>query len=398
MSTIKVDTINTRTGSGDITFSRPIVADISSVTGTLPMARLSGTLPALNGSALTALNATQLTSGTIPIARIADDAVTTAKIAPDAITAAKIADGVINSEHYAAASIDNEHLADDAVGVAELSATGTASNTTFLRGDNAWATPSAGTSLSGTTNNTITTVTGANAVQGETNLQFDGNTFSVKGSGTTPTYSMTNNGEGIHLRWNDDSGARKSDIVAIGNTPAGATTTLRFWTNANGTDAATEKLRIDGAGRVTMPLQPFVELKHNGTESNVTGNGTTYTIAWDTETFDVGSNYVGSGSNSFTAPVAGHYLVSASIYLGGITSSADTIQYNVTFTNRTYNAWTENVNDLDSNRSVVLSVIGQMDTGDTITQTCRVNGCGSDVVDFLPSSGGQSWFTVTLLN
>jgi hypothetical protein len=38
--------------------------------GTLPMARLSGTLPALNGSALTALNATQLTSGTIPAARL----------------------------------------------------------------------------------------------------------------------------------------------------------------------------------------------------------------------------------------------------------------------------------------------------------------------------------------
>jgi len=92
-----------------------------------------------SGASLTALNATQLTSGTIPIARIADDAVTTAKIAPDAITAAKIADDVINSEHYAAASIDNEHLADDAVGVAELSATGTANNTTFLRGDNAWA-------------------------------------------------------------------------------------------------------------------------------------------------------------------------------------------------------------------------------------------------------------------
>jgi len=37
------------------------------------------------------------------------------------------------------ASIDNAHLADDAVGVAELSATGTASSSTFLRGDNAWA-------------------------------------------------------------------------------------------------------------------------------------------------------------------------------------------------------------------------------------------------------------------
>ena len=38
--------------------------------GTLPMARLSGTLPALNGSALTALNATQLTTGTVPTARL----------------------------------------------------------------------------------------------------------------------------------------------------------------------------------------------------------------------------------------------------------------------------------------------------------------------------------------
>ena len=32
-------------------------------------------------------------------------------------------------------------MADDAVGIAELSATGTASNTTFLRGDNSWVTP-----------------------------------------------------------------------------------------------------------------------------------------------------------------------------------------------------------------------------------------------------------------
>jgi len=36
-------------------------------------------------------------------------------------------------------TIDNGAMADDAIGVAELSATGTASATTFLRGDNAWA-------------------------------------------------------------------------------------------------------------------------------------------------------------------------------------------------------------------------------------------------------------------
>ena len=93
MSTIKVDTLNTRTGSGNITFSRPITglsgsgASLTALnateitSGTIPDARLPATLPARNGSALTALNATQLTSGTIPIARIADDAITLAKMA-----------------------------------------------------------------------------------------------------------------------------------------------------------------------------------------------------------------------------------------------------------------------------------------------------------------------------
>jgi hypothetical protein len=37
-------------------------------------------------------------------------------------------------------------MADDAVGVAELSATGTASSSTFLRGDNAWAAPTSSAS------------------------------------------------------------------------------------------------------------------------------------------------------------------------------------------------------------------------------------------------------------
>ena len=41
-------------------------------------------------------------------------------------------------------TIDNGSMADDAVGVAELSATGTASSSTYLRGDNSWATPTGG--------------------------------------------------------------------------------------------------------------------------------------------------------------------------------------------------------------------------------------------------------------
>jgi len=73
----------------------------------------------------------------------------------DIVDSGMMADNSIDSDTYVDASIDNAHLADDAVGVAELSATGTASSSTFLRGDNAWAaaggdnTPSFHVTLSG---------------------------------------------------------------------------------------------------------------------------------------------------------------------------------------------------------------------------------------------------------
>lgn len=66
--------------------------------------------------------------------------------------------------------------------------------------------------------------------------------------GATPSYSHTNNGEGITLRYNDDSGARAADIVATGNNPAGATTAMRFFVNPNSTDAASEVMRLQNGG------------------------------------------------------------------------------------------------------------------------------------------------------
>ena len=48
---------------------------------------------------------------------------------------------VLNSADIPDNSITNAKMADDAVGVVDLSATGTAGTTTFLRGDNSWAVP-----------------------------------------------------------------------------------------------------------------------------------------------------------------------------------------------------------------------------------------------------------------
>jgi len=107
-----------------------------------------------------AINSEHYTDGSIDTAHIADNAVTTQKIAADAITGNQIADDAVVNEHLANNCVNtvqiadsqvttnkiaddavtNAKMADDAIGVAQLSASGTASSSTFLRGDNSWTT------------------------------------------------------------------------------------------------------------------------------------------------------------------------------------------------------------------------------------------------------------------
>ncbi|RTQ50769.1 hypothetical protein EJV47_09100 [Hymenobacter gummosus] len=66
-----------------------------------------------------------------------------------------LAAGVVATTELADNAVTNAKVADDAIGIAELSATGTPGNTTYLRGDNTWATipSSSGWSLTGNATN-----------------------------------------------------------------------------------------------------------------------------------------------------------------------------------------------------------------------------------------------------
>jgi hypothetical protein len=82
--------------------------------------------------------------GSIVAAKMAANSVDSDSYVDGSIDAVHLSANSVDSDAYVDASIDNAHLADDAVGVAELSATGTASSSTFLRGDNAWASAGGG--------------------------------------------------------------------------------------------------------------------------------------------------------------------------------------------------------------------------------------------------------------
>jgi len=92
--------------------------------GTVPDARFPATLPASSGVNLTALNANQLTSGTIPDARF-----------PATLPAAS---GVNLT------ALNATNLGSGTVPVLRLGASGTRDATTYLRGDNTWAAGSGG--------------------------------------------------------------------------------------------------------------------------------------------------------------------------------------------------------------------------------------------------------------
>ncbi len=172
--------------------------------------------------------------------------------------------------------------------------------------------------LTGSTNNTITTVTGANAIQGEANLTYDGDNLSIAINASAEGLRI--NAAGAHypeIRLNSNrTGAGDSvgyilgqwnstDVCAI-NLISGSDTTnkddgeIDFYTRPSG-GSMTNRMRIDSSGQVgigsTSPASQL-ELKNNNTGTPV---GTTTTMSvnntltfTDTDTTATSDQCVGS--------------------------------------------------------------------------------------------------------
>jgi len=140
-------------------------------------------------------------------------------------------------------------------GICHPTADGSAGQVLCTNGSAAlqWATVSAGVTLAGSTDNTIATVTGSNALCGEANLTFDGTTLTVGGVAALTSSQLTFADDGLVL-WGSSNTAnmRGKD---------GADGYLRFDTQA------TERMRLSASGQLLIGTDSSLGV------SSGTGNG-----------------------------------------------------------------------------------------------------------------------------
>ena len=135
---------------------------------------------------------------------------------------------------------------------------------------------------------------------------------------------------------------------------------MRFYTNN------TEHMRIDSTGAVTKPLQPAFLAQPSSDISNLNVSGSVNTVlVFAGERFDQNADY-NTSNGLFTAPVGGKYQLQYTLRLENVDTAVITYDFNIVTSNRTYvNRFDPDYADSDFLITITLSVIADMDAGDT---------------------------------
>ena len=95
----------------------------------------------------------------------------------------------------------------------------------------------------------------------------------------------------------------------------------------------TTHMAFDETGAITKPLQPSFLAKMSALRSNVTGDNTAYTVAFDTEITDRNADF-NTSNYTFTAPVTGLYQINISFLFEGA-GDGNEIYHKLVTSNRT---------------------------------------------------------------
>ena len=277
--------------------------------GTVPDARFPATLPATSGVNLTALNATQLTSGTVPDARFPATLPAASGVNLTALNATQLTSGTVP--------------------IGRIGATGTASASTYLRGDNSWATVSAGATsdsfatiavagqssvVADSATDTLTLVAGSN-ITITTDAGTDTITINASGSGGSASDSFATIAVAGQSSVIADSATDTLTLVAGTGisitTNAGTDTVTITSTVSAGVTAFTGLSDVNAAGltvdEIYLPAITRLDVTANGISAyrfdqySTTDNPTIYAISGTTIAF----NFASLGSHPFLIRYAG---------------------------------------------------------------------------------------------
>ncbi len=156
---------------------------------------------------------------------------------------------------------------------------------------------------------------------------------------------------------------------------------------SSGTLGTTNIMRAATTGEITYPLQTAFLAYVATTITNVTGDGTEYTIIFDTEVYDQNNDFT-LGSSTFTAPVTGKYFIqlSALIVGGSIITGAN---LRIVSSNRTYNNTMIVSPGGTAACSMNMPVIADFDAADTATFTVLLVDSGGKIDDVSGTTTGN---------
>lgn len=184
-----------------------------------------------------------------------------------------------------------------------------------------------------------------------------------------------------------------SNTNAITGSASLAYAGLSFRSSSNTMNTTTQTANITRTGVLRSDHQPLF-IAANTLVSDVTGDGTTYAMIFDSEILDQASNY-NNATGVFTAPYTGNYLFTVSAVVGGLTASHTsgsirlvTTARTITLNGSSYGA----IRNASNIATVQGSVIARMTAGDTAYSDLTVSG-GTKVADF----NANGYFTGSLL-